>query len=112
MEERLIELETKFSYQEGLLSDLNDIVAKQQRQLDNLITEMSGIKEQLQDAAERGSAEGHDEQDEKPPSLLRKLGPFLTGYCHIICLQSLISFADFKFHSLAIMQDTMSFSSY
>ena len=67
MEERLIELETKFSYQEGLLSDLNDIVAKQQRQLDNLITEMSGIKEQLQDAAERGSAEGHEEQDEKPP---------------------------------------------
>ena len=66
MEERLIELETKFSYQEGLLSDLNDIVA-QQRQLDNLTTEMSGIKEQLQDAAERGSAEGHDEQDEKPP---------------------------------------------
>ena len=67
MEERLIELETKFSYQEGLLLDLNDIVAKQQRQLDDLITEMSGIKEQLQDAAERGSAEGHDEQDEKPP---------------------------------------------
>ena len=67
MEERLIELETKFSYQEGLLSDLNDIVAKQQRQLDDLITEMSGIKEHLQDAAERGSAEGHDEQDEKPP---------------------------------------------
>lgn len=67
MEDRLIELETKFSYQEDLLSDLNHIVAKQQRQLDELITEMSGIKEQLQDAAERGSAEGHDEQDEKPP---------------------------------------------
>ena len=67
MEERLIELETKFSYQEGLLSDLNDIVAKQQRQLDNLITEMSGIKEQLQDAAGRGPAEGQEEQDEKPP---------------------------------------------
>ena len=67
MKERLIELETKFSYQEGLLLDLNDIVAKQQRQLDDLITEVSGIKEQLQDAAERGSAEGHDEQDEKPP---------------------------------------------
>ena len=67
MEEKLIELETKFSYQEDLLSDLNDIVAKQQLQLDELITEMSGIKEQLQDAAERGSAEGHEEQDEKPP---------------------------------------------
>ena len=67
MGENLIELETKFSYQEDLLSDLNEIVAKQQRQLDELITEMSGIKEQLQDAAERGSAEGHGEQDEKPP---------------------------------------------
>jgi SlyX protein len=67
MGENLIELETKFSYQEDLLSDLNEIVAKQQRQLDELITEMSGIKEQLQDAAERGSAEGHKEQDEKPP---------------------------------------------
>ena len=67
MEEKLIELETKFSYQEDLLSDLNDIVAKQQLQLDELITEMSGIKEQFQDAAERGSAEGHEEQDEKPP---------------------------------------------
>jgi SlyX protein len=67
MEEKLIELETKFSYQEDLLSDLNDIVAKQQLQLDELITEMSGIKEQLQDVAERGSAEGHGEQDEKPP---------------------------------------------
>ena len=67
MEEKLIELETKFSYQEDLLSDLNEIVAKQQRHLDELITEMSEIKEQLQDAAERGSAEGHEEQDEKPP---------------------------------------------
>ena len=67
MEEKLIELETKFSYQEDLLSDLNDIVAKQQLQLDELITEMSGIKKQLQDAAERGSAGGHEEQDEKPP---------------------------------------------
>ena len=67
MEEKLIELETKFSYQEDLLSDLNDIVAKQQRQLDELITEMSGIKEQLQDAAVRGSAEGIKVQDEKPP---------------------------------------------
>ncbi|MFT7470884.1 MAG: SlyX protein [Kiritimatiellia bacterium] len=67
MEEKLIELETKFSYQEDLLSDLNEIVAKQQRQLDELITEMSGIKEQLQDAVERGPAEGQEEQDEKPP---------------------------------------------
>jgi SlyX protein len=64
MEEKLIELETKFSYQEDLL---NAIVSRQQRQLDELITQMSGIKEQLQDAVERGPAEGREEQDEKPP---------------------------------------------
>jgi SlyX protein len=67
MEEKLIELETKFSYQEDLLSDLNAIVSRQQRQLDELITQMSGLKEQLQDAVERGPAEGREEQDEKPP---------------------------------------------
>ncbi len=67
MEEKLIELETKFSYQEDLLSDLNAIVARQQRQLDELMSEMSGIKEQLQDAAERGPVGGQEEQIEKPP---------------------------------------------
>jgi len=67
MEEKLIELETKFSYQEDLLSELNGIVAKQQRQLDELISEMSGIKEQLQDAVERGPSTGQEEQAEQPP---------------------------------------------
>ena len=67
MEEKLIELETKISYQEDLLSDLNAIVARQQRQLDELISEMSGIKEQLQDAVGRGPAGGAEEPIEKPP---------------------------------------------
>jgi len=67
MDEKLIELETKFSYQEDLLSDLNGIVARQQRQLDELISEMTGIKEQLQVAIERGPAGGQGEQIEKPP---------------------------------------------
>ena len=67
MEEKLIELETKFIYQEDLLSDLNAIVSRQQRQLDELITQMSGIKEQLENAAGREPAEGQEEQDEKPP---------------------------------------------
>ena len=67
MEEKLIALETKFSYQEDLLSGLNAIVARQQRQLDELIGEMSGIKEQLQNAMERGAAGEQEEQLEKPP---------------------------------------------
>ena len=67
MEEKLIELETKFSYQEDLLSDLDAIVARQQRQLDELMNEMSGIKEQLQEAIERGPAGAQQESSEKPP---------------------------------------------
>ncbi len=67
MEDKLIELETKISYQEDLLADLNQIVVKQQRQLDELLRELSAIKEQLQESIERGSEQGELAQDEKPP---------------------------------------------
>lgn len=67
MEEKLIELETKFSYQEDLLSDLNSIVARQQRQIDELINEISGIKEQIQESIERGPAGEQADQIDKPP---------------------------------------------
>ena len=53
MEEKLVELETKFSYQEDLLSALNEVVIRQQRQLDELLRQMSAVKEQLQEAIER-----------------------------------------------------------
>lgn len=67
MEEKLIELETKFSYQEDLLVVLNEIVVKQQGQLDELLRELSAIKQQLQEAAERDHGQGELNQDEKPP---------------------------------------------
>lgn len=67
MEEKLIELETKFSYQEDLLSDLNGIVARQQRQLDELISQVSQMKEQLLEAVDRGSDGAEAAQNEHPP---------------------------------------------
>ncbi|MBL4580936.1 MAG: SlyX family protein [Gammaproteobacteria bacterium] len=67
MEEKLIELETKFSYQEDLLLDLNAIVTRQQLQLDELISEISEIKGQLQDSLERGSGGAQEGQIEMPP---------------------------------------------
>ena len=67
MEEKLIELETKFSYQEDLLADLNGIVVKQQRQLDELLRELTAIKEQLQETVERGTEQREASQDERPP---------------------------------------------
>jgi len=36
MEERLIELETKISYQDHLIGELNDVVTRQQNQIDRL----------------------------------------------------------------------------
>ncbi|MBL6905278.1 SlyX family protein [Gammaproteobacteria bacterium] len=68
MEEKLVELETKFSYQEDLLSALNEVVIRQQRQLDELLRQMSAVKEQLQEAIERVPGEGGElDQNEKPP---------------------------------------------
>lgn len=66
MEEKLIELETKFSYQEDLLAELNSIVARQQRQLDEVLRELAAVKEQLREATLRGPAQGEVGQ-EKPP---------------------------------------------
>ena len=68
MEEKLVELETKFSYQEDLLSALNEVVIRQQRQLDELLRQTSAVKEQLQEAIERVPGEGGElDQNEKPP---------------------------------------------
>ncbi|MEX0962616.1 MAG: SlyX family protein [Pseudohongiellaceae bacterium] len=67
MEEKFIELEMKISYQEDLLSDLNEIVIKQQRHLDEVSRELSLLKDQLQEALERGSAQGDLAHNEQPP---------------------------------------------
>ena len=67
MEEKLVELETKFSYQEDLLSALNEVVIRQQRQLDELLRQMSAVKEQLQEAIERVPGEGGEQIKMKNP---------------------------------------------
>lgn len=47
MENRVIELETKISYQEHLLQELNDVIASQQQQIDRLEKELQRIREHL-----------------------------------------------------------------
>jgi len=54
LQQKLIELETKFSFQEDLLQELNEVVIRQQRQLDELLREMSALKDQLGEMAGRG----------------------------------------------------------
>ncbi len=68
MEEKIMELETKFSFQEDLLQQLNEIVIRQQQQLDEIIGQMRIFKEQLEEVASEGAkAPGEDPQHERPP---------------------------------------------
>ena len=68
MEEKITELETKFSFQEDFLHERNDCVIRQQKQLDEIIGQMRIFKEQLEDMALEGSKPpGEDQQHEKPP---------------------------------------------
>lgn len=68
MQEKIIELETKYSFQEDLLQELNKQVIRQQKLLDAVLDEVQRLKEQL---AELQAGNSHDEnqigEDEKPP---------------------------------------------
>ena len=50
-ENRLMELEIKVSYQEDLLQILNDIIAKQQQQIDRLEIAFKNVNERVQSLA-------------------------------------------------------------
>lgn len=69
MQHRLDELESKFSFQEDLLQELNKIVADQQSQIDVLQRRQQLLQEQISDLADgvgRGDADGAV-QNERPP---------------------------------------------
>lgn len=51
LENRIIELEIKMAYQEDLLQTLNDIIATQQQQLDNLSHAYKSMHERVTNLA-------------------------------------------------------------
>jgi len=63
MENRIIELETKISYQEHLIQELNDVVTRQQNQIDALEKRMNRMQEHLKSADSSNIAR----QDEESP---------------------------------------------
>jgi SlyX protein len=65
LENRVIELETKFTFQEDLLGELNKIVADQQYQIERLAKSLKTITDHLKDASQGGG--GNFSGDEKPP---------------------------------------------
>ena len=63
VDKRLTDLEVKASYSEDLLDHLNELVMRQQQQIDLLIREVGKLKEQR--AAPDGLAQAPT--DERPP---------------------------------------------
>jgi SlyX protein len=47
MEERLIELETRLAFQENTVEELNEVVFRQQQQLDRLAEELTRLSTRL-----------------------------------------------------------------
>ena len=69
LEQRLIDLEERYSFQEEAVTQLSDIVARQDRQIDVLAQELKLCKEQLEGLRERSQSGegGANAADERPP---------------------------------------------
>lgn len=61
MEDRLIELETKISYQDHLIGELNDVVVQQQQQIDQLEKQMICLNDHMKQASSSGLARPDEE---------------------------------------------------
>ncbi|MFK7864750.1 MAG: SlyX family protein [Pseudohongiellaceae bacterium] len=70
IQEKFTDLESKYSFQENTLSELNDALVDQQRQIDAMQHELTLIKQHLAQQAET-AAKSEDYPgggiDEKPP---------------------------------------------
>lgn len=64
MDDRLERIETKISFSEDLLDELNHTVYRQQQQIERLQAQVQHLYERLQDAA---GARARDPRDEIPP---------------------------------------------
>jgi SlyX protein len=62
LEQRIIELETRLSYQDHIIEQLNEVVTAQQQQIDRLETAMRGLREQFS-----GNASIRRPDEETPP---------------------------------------------
>ena len=68
MDKKLIDLESKFSFQEDLLNELNNVVVRQQKQINHLIQDVSQIKSHILEIVDSQSVSGgQDSKNEIPP---------------------------------------------
>ncbi len=62
LEQRLSDLEIKFSYQDDMLSELSMVIADQQKTIDQMRSMLESLSEQNTEAAQ-----GRSLADDKPP---------------------------------------------
>ncbi|MFJ2994021.1 SlyX family protein [Pandoraea sp. NPDC087047] len=66
MEARVVELEVKAAFQEDLLETLNDIVTRQEQQIDLLQKQLKALYQQMQSQGQ-GSGNDSNPRHEIPP---------------------------------------------
>jgi len=66
-EKRLTELEIKASYAEDLLEQLNEVVVRQQQQIEALTRELLQLREQRNQSGDGGAPGFRSLRDELPP---------------------------------------------
>ncbi|MCM5682214.1 SlyX family protein [Schlegelella sp. S2-27] len=64
IEQRLIDLEIKASYAEDMIDRLNEVVVRQQAQLETLARELTGLRQRTQDST---GAAPRSLREELPP---------------------------------------------
>ncbi len=65
LNERIIELETKSSYQEHLIQELNEVIISQQKQIDALETSIQRMSDYLKN--NQGSQLARPDEEVPPP---------------------------------------------
>ena len=61
IDHRLTELEIKASFNEDLLDQLNQVVIRQQRQIDALLRELTELRQRMPDAGSTGFSRAGDD---------------------------------------------------
>lgn len=67
LEQRMLELESRYSFLDDLLQKLNDVIASQQQQIENQVRITQLLQERIQELAEGVSNGSVDSGEEKPP---------------------------------------------